>query len=622
MKLVVTEKGGESKQLVFDKDEVSVGRVQGNDVVLPKGNISKRHSKISFKDGRFLVTDQKSTNGTYVNGRKIAESTTITAADKVYVGDFIIMLDGDDASTHRPRGSAVPPPPPPPRAAGGPPPLKGAASPPSAATADGDDEGDLLATPAPPTGRGAHPPPPPPARREPVSLDDDEDVIVAAAVDSGLGGDDGEGPPSPAEVDGDEDEAPLATSPPRRPTAALRPVPPLADDDEEEEDPLDSAITGTRSLPEPGKPATRPALEASPDADALAASREAPSVPLHPAAIGSLDDLLSDPAVSSIFITGAGSVHAERNGRIEVASASVPLGDAPTLADLIRTLAGRGTLLGASEDSSLLDARLPDGSRLTAILPPATAAAAAVIRRPVRHGRSLADLAAAGVLSKDMEQTLEACVAARRNLLITGDVAASLALAGSLAAAFRPESRVISIGGGSEISLPLPGWVDVSADAGGGGAIRVAGSLRPDYLIVTNVGAPGAGDVLHVGALGQEGILCTLPARTAGEALARWEALAMQTQGASGVRELIAATFDLCVHAALLPDGALRVVDVSNVKLAGDKLTAEPVQVWKADPASSEGKAAGRFQATGATLRIAAALAARGAPLSAAALRK
>src|SRR5258706_14647821 len=93
IKLTMTEKGGEPKALSFDKDEVSIGRVSGNDIVLPKGNVSKRHSKLVLRDGHIQVTDLQSTNGTYVNGKKITEPLVLVASDRVYVGDFLIVID-------------------------------------------------------------------------------------------------------------------------------------------------------------------------------------------------------------------------------------------------------------------------------------------------------------------------------------------------------------------------------------------------------------------------------------------------------------------------------------------------------------------------------------------------
>ena len=95
IKLTITEKGGEPKALSFDKDEVTIGRVSGNDIVLPKGNVSKRHSRLSLRSaGQIEISDLKSTNGTYVNGRKIGDPLVLSGSDRVYVGDFLITIEG------------------------------------------------------------------------------------------------------------------------------------------------------------------------------------------------------------------------------------------------------------------------------------------------------------------------------------------------------------------------------------------------------------------------------------------------------------------------------------------------------------------------------------------------
>src|SRR5512144_2048861 len=75
--IIIQEKGGEQRRMVFNKPEVTIGRVQGNDIVLPKGNVSKRHARIVLKDGKFIIVDLKSTNGTYVNGRKITSPLVV-----------------------------------------------------------------------------------------------------------------------------------------------------------------------------------------------------------------------------------------------------------------------------------------------------------------------------------------------------------------------------------------------------------------------------------------------------------------------------------------------------------------------------------------------------------------
>src|SRR5579864_6019401 len=82
-----------------------------NDIILPKGNVSKRHSRIVLKDGKFIIVDLKSTNGTYVNGRKITSPLVVKGSDKIYIGDFILSIEELGASQAA-ADEAVPPPPP------------------------------------------------------------------------------------------------------------------------------------------------------------------------------------------------------------------------------------------------------------------------------------------------------------------------------------------------------------------------------------------------------------------------------------------------------------------------------------------------------------------------------
>src|SRR6202167_4491419 len=95
--IVISEKGGAERRESFEKNEINVGRVQGNDLMLPKGNVSKHHARLLYRDGRFIVTDLKSTNGTYVNGRKISQATIVREGDKIYIGDFVLRLETADA---------------------------------------------------------------------------------------------------------------------------------------------------------------------------------------------------------------------------------------------------------------------------------------------------------------------------------------------------------------------------------------------------------------------------------------------------------------------------------------------------------------------------------------------
>ncbi|MEO1273278.1 MAG: FHA domain-containing protein, partial [Myxococcota bacterium] len=169
--VTVSEKDGQQSTFNFDKPEIGIGRVKGNDIVLPKGNVSKRHSRIVVKDGKFIVIDLKSTNGTYVNGRKITSPQVIKSADKVYIGDFVLTVTGDPNSV----GQNAPPPavappgiqemkPRPPSGLTPPPPAPLTPPPPQAAPiAPPPPQAAPITPPSPPLT------PPPPARPSPSS---------------------------------------------------------------------------------------------------------------------------------------------------------------------------------------------------------------------------------------------------------------------------------------------------------------------------------------------------------------------------------------------------------------------------------------------------------------------
>src|SRR6187551_687628 len=91
--VVIHEKGGAERRETFETAELTVGRVQGNELMLPKGNVSKRHARLLYRDGRFIVTDLNSTNGTYVNRRRVTQATIVREGDRIYVGDFVLRIE-------------------------------------------------------------------------------------------------------------------------------------------------------------------------------------------------------------------------------------------------------------------------------------------------------------------------------------------------------------------------------------------------------------------------------------------------------------------------------------------------------------------------------------------------
>jgi len=111
--VVITDEGGARRKLDFSKSELTVGRVQGNDIVLSKRNVSKQHARLTLKGQQAVVVDLNSTNGTWVNGRKITSPQALKQGDKIYIADFIITLEPANDSSQRPSsapGVSEPPP--------------------------------------------------------------------------------------------------------------------------------------------------------------------------------------------------------------------------------------------------------------------------------------------------------------------------------------------------------------------------------------------------------------------------------------------------------------------------------------------------------------------------------
>ena len=623
IKLTLTEKGGEPRALSFDKDEVSIGRVSGNDIVLPKGNVSKRHSKLVVRGSDLEVVDLKSTNGTYVNGRKIAEPTSVSASDKIYVGDFLIILDGDGAvnvDMDSGGGSAgvsasrrLPMPPPPPAARGS----AGFAGDrtigiegdgPSEVGAD-DDESLGLAMKPPRSGRMPLPPPPPPPRRSgthpALGLEDD-------GVD--IGGD--LAPPSPSDVSGSEDDLGPTSGP------ALFEGSRTSDFDD---GPGRRVTTGNRvdaavaegSFTGPTSTGSGRAVEGGGDFAGRAAERATAEHGIAALNEG-LEALLADPGITQILITGPDSVFVERGGKLTKLESS--LGDPNTVADVLWRIASTA-VPPPPPDNPVVDVRLVDGTRIAALFAPASATGVcASIRKASLPDQSLAALGPAGTMAKETQTVLEAALAGQRNILVTGDAGAITALLGALAAGISSDKRVVAIGG--SLGRARAGWTELTPTADLPSLIRVAAALRGDYFLLGETAGPEVLDILLAAARGQDGVIFGMAGRSASEALARVEALATQNLGASGVPQLANSTLDLVVHVVALSDGGARIVEITEVKLDNaNHLTTDPVLVWRSE-GSRRGGASGKMQIIGVTSRLAATVAASGGSLPSNLIRK
>jgi pilus assembly protein CpaF len=622
IKLTITEKGGEPKSLSFDKDEISIGRVTGNDIVLPKGNVSKRHSRIARKEGVLEVSDLKSTNGTYVNGRKIADPVHVTGADKIYVGDFMIILEGEaplavgnghNESVSASRRLPVPPPPPPPArstAAHAAVDEEAPEEEPDAGESSSEEDDESLGLAVRPPRAGRMPPPPPPPRRTPLGS--------AALEDLDNGGEPASRAAAPSEIDAGGEETGAQGGPAlfeHGPTRAS-----IVDDDDEGEAFKESPVTGSRSPRATSRhatvePAVRPGRapgDSGPTSTPERSGRNpnATDAGADARVAESLDKLLTDPSVSAIFLRGPEPTLVERHGKIETYSAS--FGDLNAVADVVWRLATTA-IPPPAPDNPVVDVRLVDGTRIAAAFPPvAPAGICAVIRKPVLPDRTLGELNPGGVTPSEVQVVLEGAVKGVRNVLVTGDSAAVGVVLGALASAIPADRSVVSLGAG--LGRARAGWTELAASADMAGLVRVAAAFRADHLLIAEAAGPEVLDILLAATRGQEGLIFGLPARSANEALARVEALAARTGAASGLGQLAGTSLDLAVFAVSLPGGGVRIAEIAEVRTGeGGKALLAPALLWRSDggPRSSSGV----LDVVGVSARLADALAARGSSL-------
>jgi pilus assembly protein CpaF len=300
--------------------------------------------------------------------------------------------------------------------------------------------------------------------------------------------------------------------------------------------------------------------------------------------LGPLDPLLGDPAITEIMCNGGGPVWVERAGRLLRLDLALEADDVAALIERVLVPLG----LRVDRTAPLVDARLADGSRVNAVVPPlAIDGPYLTIRRFGARAIALDELAGPAVAG-----FLRQSVTARRNVVVSGGTGAGkTTLLNALAACLPRAERVVTIEDAAELRLPLEHVVRLEArpaNAEGAGEVTVrslvrnALRMRPDRIVVGEVRGAEALDMVQAMNTGHEGSLSTCHANGPADALRRLEAMILT--GAPGlplaaVREQLAASIDLLVHVARRPGGARRVVAVAEVDELGATSGVQPLSV-------------------------------------------
>lgn len=326
---------------------------------------------------------------------------------------------------------------------------------------------------------------------------------------------------------------------------------------------------------------------------------------------GPIQPLLDDPSISEVMVNGPNTVFIEINGRLQTTNIRFENDDAVLrIIDKIILPLGRSI----DTDNPTVDARLPDGSRVNAIIPPVSIDGPSItIRKFMKDKLSMDQLIALGSITKGMADLLRACVVSRLNILVSGGTGSGKTTFLNILSSFIPENeRIVTIEDAAELKLQQPHIVRLEtkpANTEGRYAVgirelvRNSLRMRPDRIIVGEVRGAEALDMLQAMNTGHDGSLTTLHANTPRDATSRLETMCMMAGldlPIKVVREQIASAIDLVVQQARLRDGTRKVTSITEISgMEGDTITMTEIFKFQQTGVEKDGKIIGELRATG-----------------------
>jgi pilus assembly protein CpaF len=325
---------------------------------------------------------------------------------------------------------------------------------------------------------------------------------------------------------------------------------------------------------------------------------------------GPLEPLLNDATVSEIMVNGAHTIWVEREGKLY--ETSLRFDDDSHLRGIINKMVGQiGRRI--DESSPMVDARLPDGSRVNAIIPPLSLTGPLLtIRKFAQHRFDRDDLVRIGTVSRQAQEFLDLAIRAKMNILVSGGTGSGkTTLLNALSGALPDGDRIVTIEDAAELQLnqkhvlrleSRPANIEGEGEVTIRELVRNALRMRPDRIIVGEVRGEEALDMLQAMNTGHEGSMSTVHANSPRDALSRIETMVLMAGfelPVRAIRQYLSSALDLIVQLERLEDGTRHVTTITEVqRMEGDVVTLQPLYEFQHESMSTEGKVIGSLQPT------------------------
>jgi pilus assembly protein CpaF len=326
---------------------------------------------------------------------------------------------------------------------------------------------------------------------------------------------------------------------------------------------------------------------------------------------GPLERLLTDPSVSEIMVNGPKDIWIERAGRLS--QTALTFTDASHLRRIITKMVGQiGRRI--DESSPLVDARLPDGSRVNAIIPPLSLSGPLLtIRKFAQNRFAMSELIEIDTLSKEAGEFLQNCIRAQLNMLVSGGTGSGkTTFLNALSASIPDSDRIVTIEDAAELQLDQrhvlrlesrPKNIEGEGEVTIRDLVRNALRMRPDRIIVGEARGAEALDMLQAMNTGHEGSLSTVHANSPRDALNRLETMVLMAGyelPLRAIRSHVSSALDLIIQLDRLDDGTRRIVEIVEVqRMEGEVITLQNLFEFKIDHFDSERRIVGRLHPTG-----------------------